>query len=230
MSFTSALQRSKIARGLWHLVPFAVRDAVWKTTYRVLAELRAPIFGATSVRQWQREVMNRDVETLFQSLGPRGLSVVEVSGMIRSGYPWASYRRLEYPEFDLCDPSPTHDGRYDLVICEQVLEHVENPVTAVGNLKALCAPGGLLLVSTPFLIRIHPDPGDFWRFTPDGLKKLLECQGLRVEWVRSWGNRAVVRGNFRVWAPYWPGRNLKNDPDLAVQVWALARMGDVSEA
>lgn len=167
--------------------------------------------------------MNRDIEALLASLRPSQLSVVEVSGRIRSGHPWRSYTRLEYPEFDLCDPSRPQPGRYDLVICEQVLEHVENPLTAVGNLKALCAPGGLLLVSTPFLIPIHPNPGDFWRFTPDGLRKLLECQGLHVEWVRSWGNRAAVRANLRVWAPYWPGRSLKNRPGAAVQVWALAR-------
>ena len=174
--------------------------------------------------------MNRDVEVLLESLDPRQLNVVEVSGSIRSGYPWASYTRLEYPEFDLSDPALTHDGRYDLVICEQVLEHVENPLTAVSNLKALCAPRGRLLVSTPFLIRIHGYPQDFWRFTPDGLKKLLECQGLRVEWVRSWGNRAVIRGNFRVWAPYRPWRSLKNEPDLPVVVWALAHVADGAEA
>jgi SAM-dependent methyltransferase len=174
--------------------------------------------------------MNRDIDALFASLDPKKLSVIEVSGCDRSNYPWASYTRTEYPEFDLCDPSATHNGRYDLVICEQVLEHVENPVTAVRNLKALCAPDGMLLVSTPFLIRIHPTPQDFWRFTPEGLKKLLECQGLRVEWVHSWGNRAVVRRNFRVWARYRPWQSLKNEPNFPVMVWALAHVADAPEA
>jgi SAM-dependent methyltransferase len=173
--------------------------------------------------------MNRDIEALFQSLDPSGLNVAEISGRRRSAYPWASYPRLAYPEFDLCDSPATH-GHYDLVICEQVLEHVENPVTAVDTLKALCAPSGMLLVSTPFLIRIHNYPTDFWRFTPDGLRKLLECRGLHVEGVRSWGNRAVVRANFRVWALYWPWRSLKNEPDLPVVVWALARLANGSEA
>jgi hypothetical protein len=48
--------------------------------------------------------MNRDIEALFESLDPSGLNVVEISGGIRSDYPWASYTRLAYPEFDLCDP------------------------------------------------------------------------------------------------------------------------------
>jgi SAM-dependent methyltransferase len=217
---TGLLERSKIAQRLCHVLPYRVRVEVEKRTYT----------SAPSLQQWAREVMNRDIEAFVESLDPRRLNVVEVSGKIRSAYPWASYTRLEYPKFDLCDPAPTHNGRYDLVICEQVLEHVENPVTAVGNLKALCAPGGMVLVSTPFLIRIHPHPNDFWRFTPDGLKKLLDCQGLRVEWVRSWGNRAAVRGNFRVWAPYRPWQSLRNEPDVPVVVWALARLAGASEA
>jgi SAM-dependent methyltransferase len=174
--------------------------------------------------------MNRDIEAIFESLDPSGLKVAEISGGRRSAHPWASYTRLAYPEFDLCDPPATHEGHYDLVICEQVLEHVENPVIAVGTLKTLCAPGGMLLVSTPFLIRIHRYPTDFWRFTPDGLRKLLECQGFHLEWVRSWGNRAAVRANLRVWALYWPWRSLKNEPDVPVVVWALARLPDASEA
>lgn len=226
MPLDTALRRSNVARRLWHVLPYRVRDEVWKSTYR--GRWVRDVFHTHG--HWVREVMRRDIEALIELLDPSGLNVVEVSGGRRSGYPWASYTQLAYPEFDLCDPPATHGGHYDLVICEQVLEHVDNPVTAVHTLKALCAPGGMLLVSTPFLIRIHHHPADYWRFTPDGLRKLLECQGLHVEWVRSWGNRAAVRRNLRVWVHYWPWRSLKNDPDVPVMVWALARSTDASEA
>lgn len=227
MRLTGRLQHSGIARRLWHGLPYRMRVDVARRVEGAAKTLFPP---TPALRQWLREVMNRDIEALFQSLDRSELNVLEVSGAIRSDYAWGSYTRVEYPEFDLCDPALPDIGRYDLVICEQVLEHVEDPITAVRNLKALCAPGGMLLVSTPFLVRVHPNPRDFWRFTPDGLKKLLECQGLRAEWVRSWGNRAVVRRNFGVWPPYRRWRSLRNEPDIPVVVWALARRDDAPEA
>jgi hypothetical protein len=86
-------------------------------------------------------------------------------------------------------------------------------------------PGGHVIVSTPFLIRIHEEWGmqDYWRFTPRGLRTLLERAGLEVDHVGSWGNRAVVVGNFG----YWPARRrwlpLRDEPNVPVQVWAFAR-------
>ena len=61
-------------------------------------------------------------------------------------------------------------------------------------------PGGRAIVSTPFLVRVHEEPlygmKDYWRFTPRGLRLLLERAGLEVDEVRSWGNRDCVAGNF----------------------------------
>ena len=83
------------------------------------------------------------------------------------------------------------------------------------------------MVSTPFLIRIHELPEyemrDYWRFTPGGLRLLLERAGLEVESVGSWGNRHCVTGNFDRWPSYRRRHPLGNEPDLPVQVWAFAR-------
>jgi SAM-dependent methyltransferase len=42
-----------------------------------------------------------------------------------------------------------HEGRYDLVVCMEVLEHVTEPGALVERLVQLVAPGGALLVSVP---------------------------------------------------------------------------------
>jgi 2-polyprenyl-3-methyl-5-hydroxy-6-metoxy-1,4-benzoquinol methylase len=36
----------------------------------------------------------------------------------------------------------TFERRFDVVICEQVLKHVEDPYAATENLRRLCAPEG----------------------------------------------------------------------------------------
>jgi SAM-dependent methyltransferase len=176
--------------------------------------------------QWQRVVLHRAVDSHLGALGYSGLSAAEISGDRYAGRPWGTYASLDYPAFDLCAPLEGR-GTYDVVICEQVLEHVLDPRAAAANLRGLCAAGGHVVVSTPFLIRVHELPSygmpDLWRFTPRGLRRLLEDAGLEVDTVEAWGNRDCVTGNFDRWAAHRPWHSLRNEPDLAVQVWAFAR-------
>jgi SAM-dependent methyltransferase len=176
--------------------------------------------------QWQRITLNQAVSRHIDSLGPTRLSAAEISGSGQAGKPWRSFVSLDYPEFDLCAPLEGR-GTFDVVICEQVLEHVVDPIAAVRNLRGLCNPGGHVIVSTPFLVRVHELPmygmHDYWRFTPRGLAALLESAGLVVETIESWGNRRCVVGNFDRWPAYRRWHSLRNEPDLPLQVWAFAR-------
>ncbi len=63
---------------------------------------------------------------------------------------------------------------------------------------------------------------DYWRFTPRGLTALLECAGLVVDAVNSWGNRQCVVGNFDRWPAYRWWHSRRNETDLPLQVWAFA--------
>jgi SAM-dependent methyltransferase len=177
--------------------------------------------------QWQRVTLNEAVRLHLMSLNPGGLDAAEISGDSRAGLGWNSFTSLNFPDFDLCaELDPELRGRFDVVICEQVLEHVLDPRAATRNLRGLCRPGGRVVVSTPFLIRIHELPiygmDDFWRFTPRGLARLLEQAGLTVDGVDAWGNRSCVVGNLDRWPAYRRWHSLRNETDLPVQVWAFA--------
>jgi len=186
--------------------------------------------STSATDQWQRVVMNRAVDAHLRSLDPSKLSAVEISGSGRADIPWKSFSSLNYPEFDLCAPLVGR-GEYDVVICEQVLEHVVDPFAAARNLTALCRPGGHVVVTTPFLIKVHEDWGlvDYWRFTPRGLRTLLEGAGLRVDTIGHWGNRQCVYGNLAKWSAYRRWQPLGNRADTPVQVWAFARRPTQSE-
>jgi SAM-dependent methyltransferase len=190
----------------------AVRDRFWYPE------------ASSGADQWQRVVLNRAVDAHLRALDPPSKRAAEISGDLQARLPWRSFTSLSWPEFDLCAPL---DGRdtYDVVICEQVIEHVPDPAAAAANLRGLCRPGGHVVVSTPFLIRVHELWGmeDYWRFTPRGLRTLLERAGLAVDSVGTWGNRHCVTGNFDRWPAYRRWLPLGNEPDLPVQVWAFAR-------
>lgn len=212
--------------------PYAVRHSrlsglqrIPRRVLRVANRLAFPE-GRDPQRHWQRLVMSESVSDHIASLDPPGLSAVEVSGDTHAERPWREYESLQYPAFDLCAPLSGH-RTYDVVICEQVLEHVVDPCAAAANLRRLCAPAGHVIVSTPFLIRVHEEAmflmKDYWRFTPRGLETLLEHAGLRVESVHSWGNRQCVVGNLNRWSARRRWHSLRNEPNFPVQVWAFAR-------
>jgi predicted RNase H-like HicB family nuclease/SAM-dependent methyltransferase len=180
----------------------------------------------TSADHWQRVVMDRAIGEHLTALDPASHTAAEISGESHGNLPWRSYQSLMYPSFDLCAPlDPSFE--FDVVICEQVLEHVDDPRAAAANLRDLCRPGGHVVVSTPFLIPVHEleqfGMRDYWRFTPRGLATLLEEAGLVVDAVDGWGNRWCVLGNLGHWARARRGLPLHNDPLTPVQVWAFAR-------
>ena len=64
-------------------------------------------------------------------------------------------------------------GRFDCVFCTEVLEHTLQPFDAARELHRMLAPGGHLVLTTPFNFRIHGPLPDCWRFTEHGLRALL---------------------------------------------------------
>lgn len=74
---------------------------------------------------------------------------------------------------------PLDTGRFDVVLCTQVLEHCEDPSRAVAELNRVTAPGGRVLASTHGVQVYHPSPHDYWRWTHEGLRRLFS---LNAQW------------------------------------------------
>ncbi len=174
---------------------------------------------------WSRVVMDRATSSYLRALRPHELDVFEISGTRYKSFGFKTYETVMFPAFDLCDPDLAHDRQYDVVILEQVLEHVRRPRKALENVHSLLRPGGTALVATPFLIKIHDAPIDCTRWSELGLKHLFAEAGFDFERITtgSWGNRACVRANFARWTP-WNAllHSLENEPDFPVHVWAFA--------
>jgi len=169
---------------------------------------------------WCRVVMDRETRQLVAGLNYPQLDALEISGGRWKLAGFRSYESRVHPEFDLCGEVAA--ARFDIVIAAQVLEHVVDPDKALENCKRLLRPGGHLLVTTPFLIRYHPEPLDLWRWTEAGLRLLFERHGFQVISSGSWGNMQCLVMNLSHWAPYLHGHHsLENDPRFPLVVWAL---------
>ena len=167
--------------------------------------------------------MDDTLTRFISNLDFKNFSVLEISGNSWSKFGFKNYLNLFYPEFDICNIPAENFQKYDLVILEQVLEHVNNPNKALLNIKQLLKPAGLLLITTPFMIKLHGDPCDFWRWTPEGLKKLLEENNYKILELNSWGNKDCLIANLDKWAIYEEGMDLENDPTFALVVWSIAQ-------
>lgn len=170
-----------------------------------------------------RVVMDRTTLDWVGHLDHASMDALEISGdQWRHRLGFRSYRNVWHPDYDVC--AQVLDGRFDIILAEQVLHHVLFPLRAAKNVFEMLRPGGYFLVTTAFLYRAMP-PQDCTRWTELGLKHLLVEAGWNADAIRtaSWGNKRAVKTQLT-------GRNycrrlhsLKNDPIYPIVVWALAK-------
>jgi len=79
-------------------------------------------------------------------------------------------------KIDLVGASQHINKKFDVVLCIEVLEHVEQPFITADEVVKLIKSGGYLIVSTPSFLFHHPMGeicGDHWRFLPPKSHQLL---------------------------------------------------------
>lgn len=173
---------------------------------------------------WSRVVMNETCRELINSLKISEMDALEISGTGWKKFGFKSYRSVTYPAFDIC--SEALPESFDIILAEQVFEHLLWPYRAGRNVFAMLRPGGYFMVSTPFLYRVHEFPVDCSRWTELGLRHLLAECGFDFENIQtgSWGNRRCVKAFLTGYKPYNRlVHSLKNEREFPVHVWALAR-------
>lgn len=76
------------------------------------------------------------------------------------------------------------DARYAMVASFQVLEHVWDLATYLSEARRVLKPGGWLLLSTHGTWFYHPHPGDYRRWTGEGLRREVEAHRFRTAEMR----------------------------------------------
>ena len=159
------------------------------------------------------------VSEQLAALAPETRDAVEISGRIHTKRPWKSYCTLDFPSFDLCKP-PADLPQFDIVLCEQVLEHLPvrggpSKPSTISEIRGLCRRDNAVPLPDSSrswgLLAVHPGRHDV----------LLESAGLRVVTVE-----AGVTGPPSEQVPGCPVSVLaitENDPILPIVVWAVAQ-------
>lgn len=69
------------------------------------------------------------------------------------------------------------------MILLDTMEHVQYPFKAMEEVHRVLKPGGVIIMTSVMLCPIHAYPSDYWRFTPEAFKVLLEP--FETRWVFS---------------------------------------------
>lgn len=75
---------------------------------------------------------------------------------------------------------PIRDATVGTFVIVDTLEHVKLPWKVLDNVARALKPDGVVIVTSVMDFPIHDYPKDYWRFTPEGLKLLLEKFQVRI--------------------------------------------------
>ncbi len=87
---------------------------------------------------------------------------------------------------------PLPDKSADAVVLMEVLEHVPTPLELLRECARVLQGGGFLCLTAPQYCILHGHPGDYYRYTHQGLEYLCRQAGLQVIDVRATGGPALV--------------------------------------
>jgi len=198
-------------------------QAAWDSLFAV-----PDSYGDSTYIRAYYPLLRKDIEKFNQP----GLKAIEFGGsneIVKKFLPKVDYETApNYPEVDIQNLKGFPDNKYDIVVLDQILEHVEEPFQAMSEIHRILKPGGTLIAAVPFLVYVHPTPDDFWRFTESGIRKL--CKNFSRVDVSWWGNRVAMHlinkygFPLKVWqARMLLGFTLRNEKNFPVIYWFLAQ-------
>jgi Methylase involved in ubiquinone/menaquinone biosynthesis len=161
------MSRDVLLYGLSQSVP-AAQLLQWRETTPGLHDFPAPDFHRLQLEHW-----------IWSHRAVLGPAVLDVGVYTPRRYLGDGYITVGEHDEDIRGSLlalPFQDDTFDGVVLTEVLEHCTDPVGAVNQVRRVLKPGGLLLVTSPFVWPEHDVAGqyrDYWRFTRHGWELLL---------------------------------------------------------
>jgi len=106
---------------------------------------------------------------------------------------------------DLNEHLPFPDSYADTAFLFNVIYILEDPVKTLREINRILKSGGKLFITSPFVFNEAKEPNDYWRFTSEGLEKLLKESGFHDYFITPSGERfSAVAYLISPFLFFWP--------------------------
>jgi SAM-dependent methyltransferase len=117
-----------------------------------------------------RFYMYQQLRDICIAINLPGTKVLSISNSQRLasviGLDNANIFNASYPDYDIL-PLPFKDESFDVVVSDQVLEHIKgDPHVAIDETRRVLRKGGVAVHTTCFMNPIHEHPIHMWRLIP----------------------------------------------------------------
>ena len=120
---------------------------------------------------------------------------------------------------------PVESGSFDVVVCNQVLEHVFEPDAFMREIGRVLRNDGQMLLTVPFVWDEHEQPRDFGRYSSFGLTALLVRNGFEVIELRK--TVGDIRAIFQMLNAYIFKKTCARNPYMNL-AWTLVLMAPIN--
>lgn len=131
--------------------------------------------------------------------------VVDIGGGRNPDY-FEYFKKVGHPAIEALDGSlsgidfekdalPHEPHSVDTVILCNVLEHIYNHKHLLSEINRIMKNGASLIGFVPFMVGYHPDPHDYFRYTPEALRKIFGETGFKDVRIQPIGNSPIL-ANF----------------------------------
>ena len=119
--------------------------------------------------------------------------------------PWSLHEKHHIDAFGKAEMLGFKNESFDVILFTSVLEHVENPSKALQEASRVLKNNGILILTVPFMVPLHEQPYDFYRFTPFSLEILLDEARFKVQKIIPIGEILFVCFSFfnRLYLKIW---------------------------
>jgi SAM-dependent methyltransferase len=120
------------------------------------------------------------------------------------------------------------DGSAGTVLCIETFEHVFAVSKAFDEVYRLLKPGGIFVITSPLNFRIHGYPDDYWRMTPNCLRRQLEPYAARASGYQGYHAFPHTVMGVGLKAPVAPDCTAKLETLIAAyQTWLKQRQASL---
>lgn len=84
-----------------------------------------------------------------------------------------------------CHDQPYADGEFDVVSCQETIEHLEDPKATIEEVKRLVRKGGIAIITTPLGLNLSGEKEHVWTYEKEDFFEFFPKEEWKLQFVEG---------------------------------------------